>query len=204
MKLYQAPGAINPDRVVYFLRAKGALDKVELEEISIVKGEHLTKEFRSVSPFAKLPALELDDGTVITESRAVCTYLEGVFPEPNLLGTDYKERALIEMWERQLDFMWMMQFAAWFRNTHPVMAPLEKPQIAEAAEKGERNVKAFVRRVDKHLSENEFVAAGRFSNADIFAFLLCGFAKVMKWRPEQEHEHLGAWHARMIERGIAG
>ena len=204
MKLYHAPGAPNPDRVVFFLRAKSVLEQVELKEVSIIKGEHLSKEFRKISPFAKLPALELDDGMVITESRAICTYLEGEFPEHNLLGTDYKERALIEMWERQLDFMWMMQFAAWFRNTHPAMAPLEKPQIAEAAAKGERNVKAFVRRVDKHLADNEFIAAGRFSNADIFAYLLCGFGKLMKWTPEKDHEHLGAWHARMSERGFSG
>ena len=204
MKLYHATRAPNPERVVFFLRAKGALDKVDLEEISIMKGEHFSDEYRKVSPFAKVPVLVLDDGTSITESRAICTYLEGQFPEPNLLGNDPKEKALIEMWERQLDFMWMMQFASWFRNSHPAMAPLEKPQIPEVGEKSERNAKGFVRRLDKHLSENEFVAAGRFSNADIFAYILCGFARVMKWQPEKDHEHLGAWHARMSERGFAG
>ena len=203
MKLFHAPRAPNPERVVCFLRAKGVLDKVEVEEISIMKGEHMSETYRAVSPFAKVPVLVLDDGTSITESRAICTYLEGEFPGVNLLGSDHKERALIEMWERQLDFMWMMQFATWFRNTHPAMAPLENPQIPEAGEKSERNAKAFVRRVDQHLSENDFVAAGRFSNADIFAHILCGFARVMKWEPETEHEHLGKWHARMTDMGFA-
>jgi len=204
MKLYHSTRAPNPERVVFFLRAKGVLDKIELEEVSIMKGEHLSKAYRNVSPFAKVPALVLDDGTSITESRAICTYIEGVFPENNLLGNDPKERALIEMWDRQLDFMWMIQFATWFRNTHEMMAPLEKPQLPEAGEKGERNAKGFVRRLDKHLESNDFIAAGRFSNADIFAFILCGFARVMKWKPEEDHEHLGAWHARMKEMGFAG
>lgn len=204
MKLYHSTRAPNPERVVFFLRAKGILDKVDLEDVSIMKGEHLSEAYRAISPFAKVPALQLDDGTVITESRAICTYLEGVFPEVNLLGNDPKERALIEMWERQLDFMWMLQFATWFRNSHPAMAPLEKPQLPDAASKGERNAKAFVRRLDKHLAEEEFVAAGRFSNADIFAYILCGFARLMKWKPEEEHAHLGAWHKRMSEKGFAG
>ena len=203
MKIYYAKRAPNPERVMCFLRAKGVLDQIDSEEISIMKGEHFSEAYRKISPFAKVPVLVLDDGTSITESRAICTYLEGEFPEKNLLGQDHRERAIIEMWERQLDFMWMIQFAAWFRNTHEAMAPLENPQIAEAGQKGERNAKAFVRRVDQHLETNDFIAAGRFSNADIFAFVLCGFARVMKWAPEQEHSHLDAWHARMTELGFA-
>ena len=97
MKLYHSPMAPNPDRVVFFLRAKGKLDAVDLEEVSIMKQEHRTKEYREVSPFAQVPALVLDDGTKVTESRAICTYFENVFPEPNLMGTDAKEKALIEM-----------------------------------------------------------------------------------------------------------
>ena len=200
MKLYQAPGAPNPDRVIFFLKAKGILDKVDLQEVSIVKGEHLTPEYREISPFGKVPALQLDDGLVLTESRAICTYLEGEFPEVNLLGTDHKERAIIEMWERQIEFFWMAQYAAWFRNTHPAMAPLEKPQVPEAAEKGERGAKAFVRRLDKHMADKEYIAAGRFSNVDVFAYVLCGFAKIMKWRPHEDHENLARWYAAMKEK----
>lgn len=204
MKLYHTTRAPNPERVICFLRAKGVLDKVETEDISLINGEHFTKEYRAISPFAKVPALQLEDGLVITESRAICTYLEGVFPDVNLLGVDYKERALIEMWDRQLDFMWMMQFAAWFRNVNPMMVPLEKPQLPEAGAKGEKNAKAFVRRFNDHLETNDFVAAGRFTNSDIFAYILCGFARVMKWKPEEEYSNIGAWHARMTDMGFAG
>ena len=203
MKLYHAARAPNPDRVICFLRAKGVLDKVELHNLSLIEREHQTPEYRKISPFAKVPTLVLTDGTSLTESRAICTYLEGEFPDVNLLGHDHIERAKIEMWERQLDFMWMMQFAGWFRNIHPAMAPLEKPQIPEVGEKSERNAKAFVRKLDKHLGENEFVAAGRFTNADIFAYILCGFAGVMKWKPHEDHSNIGAWHARMTDKGFA-
>ena len=116
MQLYHAPKAVNPERTYNFLKAKGKLDAVEIKEISIMKGEHKSREYRELSPFAQVPVLILDDGTKITESRAICTYFEGVFPEPNLMGKDPKEKALIEMWDRRIEFMFMMQFATWFRN----------------------------------------------------------------------------------------
>ncbi|MEM1150929.1 MAG: glutathione S-transferase family protein [Pseudomonadota bacterium] len=204
MKLYQSPKAPNPDRVVYFLRAKGQLDSVDLVDVNIMAQEHKTPEYRAISPFAKVPALVLDDGTTLTESRAICTYFEALFPEPNLMGETPLEKAQIEMWDRQIELMFFVQFAGWFRNAHPAMAPLENPQSAETAEKSERNAKKFVERLDAHLAANEFVAAGRFSIADITAFISCGFCRVMQWAPHKEHEHLGAWYSRMKAMGFSG
>ena len=204
MKLYHSPRAPNPERVVMFMRAKGMLDKVELEEVSIMKGEHFSDEYRAISPFAKVPVLRIDDGTAITESRAICTYVEGVFPDVNLLGETPLEKAQIEMWDRQLEFMWMLPFATWFRNTHPAMAPLENPQVPETGAKGEKGAKAFVKRLDAHLADNEFIAAGRFTNSDISAYVFCGFSRVMKWNPVEEHANLARWHAQMTEKGFAG
>lgn len=204
MKLYQSPKAPNPDRVVFFLRAKGKLDAVEMEEVSIMKQEHKSDEYRKLSPFAQVPVLELDDGTCITESRAICTYFEGLYPEPNLMGDDPKERALIEMWDRRIELQMFLQFATWFRNAHPAMAPLEKPQSAEAAAKGERNAKYFAKKLDEHFAGNEFLAAGRFSIADITLFIACGFARVMQWQPHVEHENIARWYAAMTARGFAG
>ncbi|MCI4644235.1 MAG: glutathione S-transferase family protein [Hyphomonadaceae bacterium] len=204
MKLYHSPKAPNPERVVQFLRAKGKLDAVEIEEISIMEMEHRSTEYRALSPFAQVPVLVLDDGTCITESRAICTYFEGLFPEPNLMGETPLEKAQIEMWDRRIELMFFIQFATWFRNAHPVMAPLENPQSAEAAAKGERNAKAFAKKLDAHLAEHEFVAAGRFSIADITLYVACGFCGVMRWLPQREHENLGAWYGRMKERGFAG
>lgn len=204
MKLYQTPNAPNPDRVVYFLRAKGKLDAVELEEVSIMKQEHKTAEYREKSPFAQVPVLVLDDGTNITESRAICTYFDNVFPEPNLMGSDAKEKALIEMWDRRVELMFFIQFATWFRNSHEMMAPLEVPQSAEAAAKGEKAARRMAKQFDAHLKDHEFLAADRFSIADITLFISCGFCRVMKWAPHKEHENLGRWYAAMKARGFAG
>lgn len=204
MKLYQTPMAPNPDRVIYFLRAKGKLDAVELVDVNIMAQEHRSPEYRAISPFAKVPALVLDDGTTLTESRAICTYFEGLFPEPNLMGETPLEKAQIEMWDRQIELMFFIQFAGWFRNAHPAMAPLEDPQCPETAAKSERNAKAFAKRLDEHLAENEFIAAGRFSIADITAYVTCGFARIMQWAPHKDHEHLGAWYGRMKAQGFAG
>ena len=102
MKLFHAPMAPNPERVVHFLRAKDRLDDVEIVEISIMNQDHKTPEYMARSPFSQVPVLELDDGTCITESRAICTYLEGVFPEPNLMGEPPLEKAQIEMWDRRI------------------------------------------------------------------------------------------------------
>ena len=204
MKLYHSPQAPNPDRVVFFLRAKGKLDAVELEEVSIMKQEHKTPEYRDVSPFSQVPALILDDGTKITESRAICTYFDGIFPEPNLMGTDPKEKALIEMWDRRVELMFFIQFATWFRNAHPAMAPLEVPQSAEAAAKGEKAAKKMAERIDAHLANHEFMAADRFSIADITLFVACGFCRVMEWAPQKELANLGRWYDSMAARGFAG
>lgn len=203
MKLYHSPKAPNPERVVQFLRAKGKLDSVEIEEVSIMKGEHKSPEYRALSPFAKVPVLILDDGTSITESRAICTYFETLYPEPNLMGADAKEKALIEMWDRQIEFMLMLQFAMWFRNAHPLMAPLEVPQSEESAAKGEKAAKKFAKRLDAHLAENDFVAAGRFSIADITLHITCGFCGVMKWQPHKEFENIANWYARASEKNFA-
>lgn len=201
MQLYHSPKAVNPERTFNFLKAKGKLDAVEIKEISIMKGEHKSREYRELSPFAQVPVLILDDGTKITESRAICTYFEGVFPEPNLMGNDPKEKALIEMWDRRIEFMFMMQFATWFRNGHPMMAPLETPQLPEAAAKAETSVRKFVKRLDAHLGNEEWLAAGRFSISDITLYLTCGFCNVMQWQPHKEFDnisrHYGAVKARL-------
>lgn len=204
MKFYHAPRAVNPERVAMFLRAKGKLDAVEIEEISIMKGVHKQDDYRALSPFSQVPTLVLDDGTPITESRAICEYLEGVFPEPNLLGSDPKERALITMWDRRVELMWMVPFAGWFRNSHEMMAPLENPQSPEHAAKSEKAAKGFVKRFASHLEAHDFVAADRFSIADITAFATCGFSAVMGWKPQEEYPSIGAWRARMKEIGFAG
>lgn len=200
MQLYHAPKAVNPERTYNFLKAKGKLDAVEIVEISIMKGEHKSAEYRELSPFAQVPVLVLEDGTSITESRAICSFFEHMFPEPNLMGSDAKEKGLIEMWDRRVEFMMMAQFATWFRNSHPMMAPLENPQLPEAAAKAEASVKKFAKRLDQHLDGKTWLAADRFSIADITLFLTCGFCGVMQWKPHKDFEHISRHYGAVKER----
>ena len=160
-----------------------------------MKGEHKGPEYRELSPFSQVPVLVLDDGTAITESRAICSYFEHMFPEPNLMGADAKEKGQIEMWDRRVEFMMMAQFATWFRNAHPIMAPLENPQLPDAAAKAETSVKKFASRLNDYLDGKTWLAADRFTIADITLFLTCGFCGVMKWKPQDEYENISRHYA---------
>ena len=164
-------------------------------EMSIMIGEHKGPEYRELSPFSQVPVLVLDDGTAITESRAICSYFEHMFPEPNLMGADAKEKGQIEMWDRRVEFMMMAQFATWFRNAHPIMAPLENPQLPDAAAKAETSVKKFASRLNDYLDGKTWLAADRFTIADITLFLTCGFCGVMKWKPQEEYENISRHYA---------
>jgi len=197
LKLYHAPKAINPERVVHFLKAKGKLDAVEIEEISIMKLEHKTPEYRALSPYAQVPVLVLDDGTTITESRAICSYFEALYPDPNLMGRDPKEKALIEMWDRRVEMMFLVGLATWFRNPSPFMKDLETPQLPEAGAKAEAAVRKVVASFDADLADKEWLAADRYSIADITLYLVCGFSGVVRWKPHEEHANIGAWYNRV-------
>lgn len=204
MKLYTTDRAPNPERVKFFLAEKGITDKVERVETSIMDGSHRTPEYRAKSPFGHVPALELDDGRVLTESRAICTYLEGLHPEPNLMGTSAEERAFIEMWDRRMEFQILLTVAMWVRHGHPLVSQLEGPDACpEWAQTNEKRTRKMFQWLDRHLSGSEFVAGDRFTIADITAFVACGFVRLMKFNPIKEHEHIGAWVAKLKSRAMA-
>jgi glutathione S-transferase len=200
MKLYFATMAPNPDRVRYFAQEKGVWDELEKVELNIIKQEHKTDAYRAVSPLAQIPTLVLDDGTPITESRAICTYLEGVFPEPNLMGRDTKEKAIIEMWDRRMELTYLMPVGFWFRNSHPAMAELEKPQSAEWAQISSGRARKMAEFIDSHLAASPFVAGERFSIADITLHVALGFGRIVKFKPWEDLPNLAAWRTRMAER----
>jgi glutathione S-transferase len=200
MKLYFSTMAPNPDRVRYFAQEKGAWDKLDKVEINIIKQEHKTDAYRAVSPLAQIPTLILDDGTPITESRAICTYLEGVFPEPNLMGRGTKEKAVIEMWDRRMELTYLMPVGHWFRNSHPAMAELEKPQSAEWAQISSGRARKMAEFIDSHLATSPFVAGPRFSIADITLHVALGFGKIVKFKPWEDLPNLAAWRTRMADR----
>lgn len=204
MKLYYAMLAPNPDRVRFFLQEKGVWDQTPKTEINIIQQDHRRPEYLALSPLGHVPALQLDDGTALTESRAICTYFESLYPEPNLMGRDGKERAVIEMWDRRVEMTYMLQVAGWFRNGHPAMAELEKPQCREWAGISEGRARKSIAFFDQRLGQSSFVAGDRFTIADITLHVALGFGRVMKFKPWEEHASLAAWRERMLARpGLA-
>ncbi len=200
MKLYYARMAPNPDRVKYFLQEKGAWDGIEKVEINIINQDHRQPAYRALSPMGHVPALELEDGSGLTESRAICTYFEGLYPEPNLMGVDALERARIEMWDRRVELTYLLHIAGWFRNSHPAMAELEKPQSAEWAGISEGRARKAAAFFDKRLGEAPYVAGDRFTIADITLYVGMGFGKIVKFRPWEDYANIADWRERVSTR----
>ncbi len=204
MKLFVAPRAPNPRRVTMFMAEKGLTD-IPLVSVDLNAGEHRGEAFRAMSPFSKVPALQLDDGRVLSESRAICTYLEGLHPTPNLMGVDASERAFIEMADRQVELYLFATVANCIRHTHPGLAVLEGRQFADFGQAQGARVLEVARWYDAHLGTHEFVAAQRFTIADITLLCALDFAKgLMKFKPaEQGLPQLQAWRDRMAARPSA-
>lgn len=201
MKLYDCLRAPNPRRVRWFLAEKGIHD-IEIVTLSIMKGEHKSPEYRAKVGVSHMPALELDDGTVITESVAICRYLESVYPEPNMFGRDAKETALIEMWQRRTEMMIVTPLALAVRHTNPNMAALEAqvPEVGENNLTGARRGLAFL---DKRLSESEFVGGDRVTIADIVTVTGVDFGRMIDFRPDAELVHVNRWLSAMLSRPAA-
>ncbi len=201
MKLHVAPRAPNPRRVLMFIAEKN-ITGIELVSVDLNAGEHRGAAFRAMSPLAKVPVLELDDGRVLTETRAICTYLEGLKPEPNLMGRDFAERAFIEMADRRAELYLFLGFAMCIRHTHPGLAPLEQPQFPEFGRSQGEKVRQVARWFDSELERQPFIAGDRFTIADITAFCAIEFARgLMKFRPAEEGmPHLEAWRGRIAGR----
>ena len=200
MMLHYAPMAPNPDRVTFFLREKGVWDQVPKTELNIIRQDHRKPDYLAMSPLGHVPVLQLDDGTALSESRAICTYFEGVFPEPNLMGRDATERARIEMWDRRVELSYLFHLAGWFRNGHPAMAELEKPQSKEWSEISAGRAREKIAFFDQRLGSSPYVAGDRFTIADITLHVACGFGRIMKFRPWEHYANLREWRERMLAR----
>jgi glutathione S-transferase len=200
MKLYIAQGAPNPRRVTMFLAEKN-ITGIDLVNVDLNALEHKSETYLAKSPLAKVPALELDDGRVLTETRAICTYLEGLYPEPNLMGVDFDERAFIEMADRRVEWSLLLGIANSVRHTHPGLAVLEQPQFADFGHAQAQKVLEVARWFDQVLERQPWIAGARFTVADITAFCAIEFAKLMKFKPSaQGMPALQAWRDRVAER----
>ncbi len=165
MKLYNSEMANSPRKVRMLIAEKNISD-IEIINIDLMSGEHKTPEYRAIAPNSRIPALKLDDGTVIMESTAICRYLESLYPEPNLFGESAMEIASIEMWQARIYNELMIPLAMAFRHLHPGMSNMEiqNKEYGETQKNiGVKSLKYF----DMVLSESEFVAGNRYTFADI-------------------------------------
>jgi glutathione S-transferase len=200
MKLYNDKLAPNPRRVRIFLAEKGI--DVPTEDIAIMKGEHKTPEHRARNAFAQLPVLELDDGTFISESVAICRYFEEENPSPPLMGATPKEKALVEMWQRQVEFNLFMPVAMTFRHTHPAMGALET-QIVPWGELNKERAQKSLQWLDQSLAGKDFVTGRHFSIADITAMCAIDFGRIWRFAIPAELENAKRWYAAVSARPSA-
>ena len=201
MKFYDTKAAPNARRVRIFLAEKGI--SVPTEVVDLAKMEHKSEDYARVNPLQRVPALVLDDGTVITESIAICRYFEETNPTPPLFGTDAKSRAVIEMWQRRIELLMMMPTAMVFRHTHPAMAAMENPQVPEIAANNRPRVTEFMAFLNTTLADREFIAGDTYSLADITGLIACDFLRLARVPISPEQTHLSRWHAALQARPSA-
>ena len=199
MKLYSFAGAPNPRRVLIFAAEKSL--QLDVVNVDLRGGETKRPEFLSKNPSGKIPVLELGDGTCISETVAICRYLEALAPEPNLFGRDALETALIEAHHRHIEFELHSSIgAAWINGPVVAAAGSVKP-IEEQRLRGEALTRKYYQRMDEELATCHFIAGDRFSVADISALCMIDFAAArVGLRPDDALRHLWAWHSRVSER----
>ena len=201
MKLYDSYRAPNPRRVRWFMAEKG-IEDIEVINLNVFEGQHRQPDYLAKAGLPNVPALEMDDGTTITESVAICRYLESLYPEPNMFGRDPKETAIIEMWTRRVEMLLATPLMLTVRHSHPALAALEKqiPEIAESNRRGaERALKVFERR----LGESEFIAADRITMADILAATAIDFSRMARFSIPEEFANVKRWYDWMMSREAA-
>lgn len=208
MKLYDCTTAPSPRRVRIFAAEKGL--ELELVAVDLGSGEQFSAEFRTVNPDCVVPALELDDGTCISEVVAICHYLEEIHPEPALFGSNAVERALALMWNAKVEQQGLWAVADAFRNTvkglqgRAVPGPDDYEQIPELAERGRRRVAAFFRKMDVQLATHEFLAGTHFTIADVTAIVLIDFAARLKIAIPEDADNLRRWYDSVAARPSIG
>ena len=199
MKLYDYPGAPNPRRVKIFASEKDM--KLELIRCDLAKGEHKQQEFIKKSPSGKIPVLELSDGRCISESVAICRYLEEVKPEPNLFGRDAFELAYIESRNRHIELeLWTQIGISWVNG--PIVAKLGRfRQIAEAKEASDKNVNSFYERLNKEFDNSKYEAGSRYTISDITLVTAIDFAaSLVELKPSSHLKNLYRWHKEVSQR----
>ena len=191
VRIVQTPPAPNPRRLRIFLAEKGV--SIPYDTIDVMKGEHRTPEYLAWAGAPGVPAMELEDGAVLTESIAICRYVEALHPEPNLMGRDPLEAARIEMWQRRVELGLFLQVAAVVRHLNPKMQVLERVQVPAWGEANKPRLEASLRRLDERLAESPFIACERYTVADITAHVGVDFMRVARVSPPDDCGALARW-----------
>ncbi len=202
--LYDCATAPSPRRARILLAEKGvAHDTVNVD---LARGEQFGVAYRAINPQCTVPALKLEDGSLLTDNAAIAAYLEAAYPEPALLGRTPREKADIASWNWRVEFEGLMAIAEALRNSSPAMAdralpgPAQHAQIAELAQRGLARTQQFFAMLNTHLADRETLADGGFSIADITAVVAVDFARVVRIKPGEQHPHLLRWRAKMAKR----
>jgi len=192
MKLYNHPMAPNPRRVRMFAAEKGI--QLQFEDVDLLAGQARTPEFLAKNSSGAVPVLELDDGTCLSESVAICRYLEGLRPEPNLFGRDLREQVQIEIWNRRMEFELLGSAGNLVINTHAMFRGVF-PQFPDYGEAQRGVVYQQLERINRELAGHEFVAGNRFTIADITALVAIDVVgPLANVHIDPKLENLTRWH----------
>lgn len=201
MMLYDTRTAPNPRRVRIYLAEKAI--SVPTTQVDLGKLEHKTDFFRALNPNVQTPVLVLEDGFALSETVAICRYFEELHPSPPLFGTGARGKAVVEMWQRRVEFGLLLAVQFVFRHTHPAMSRLESPQVKEFAEVYRPRVFSFLEMLDGELAKRAYVAGATFSIADITAFVAVEFMRPAKLAAPESLKHLARWRAEVAARPSA-
>lgn len=207
MKFYDCLTAPSPRRVRMFLAEKGI--EIETVQIDLRSKEQLSEGFLAINPRGTVPALQLDDGTVLCDGASIMRYLEEIHPEPPMLGATPLEKALVAEWTARVEFEGFMATAEAFRNSSKAFkdaaltGPVAHAQIPELAERGRKRVADCFAVLDERLQDNAFLAGENFTAADIAAFVFVEFSGWIKLVPEESQTALKAWRDAVAARPSA-
>jgi len=190
--LIDSARAPNPRRVKVFMAEKGI--EFPVEDVSIMEGEHKQRDYLHRVGAPVVPAFVLEDGSVLTETMAMCRYLEALYPEPNLMGEGALEQAQIEMWSRRVEFGLLMPIAMVLRHANPAMAVLEE-QVPSWGEANVPRVGKALKWMNKVLGQSEYVAGARYTVADITTLIAVDFMRAIKIAIPEDHENLLRWRS---------
>ena len=201
MKLYDTGRAPNPRRVRIFFAEKGIT--VPTEQVDLIALQQRSPAYSAINPMQRVPALVLDDGTVIAESIAICRYFEALQPDPPLFGRGALDVALVEMWNRRVEFHLFLPVASVFQHLHPAMKLMIDPQVPDWGEANKPRVMEFLQFLDGELKGRRYVAGANYTVADITALVAVDFMRVSKLAVPETLTSLKRWHQEVSARPSA-